>query len=216
MIAKSSSASNRLRQLQDELARHLLNQGYSGRGNVLYRRSRSGWSVVAYIEHHKNTARDFDITLLVGTASSVLLRFFDPERGDFRPSLDQLHWSQRIGHLMGLGRDKWWNLQERLDTAELWNEIVDAIDHFGLPALLLHESDEQLIASWARGEPCGLNLPWMLLHCVILSCLAKDAIAETELSELGSWIRANPQATRFRQQARASLERLGIDTKSHL
>lgn len=165
--------------------------GFSRRRTTFVRRD-GNWGLIALHKHSKNTAGDTEFTIEVGVASSRLLTFDDPDRANKVPSLDDCHWRERIGHLMGSPGDKWWRIEDFTSEVELRDEIVRVIRTVALPQLHARITDDRLIQAWERRDWGGLRRAGLLMRLATLQCLYRHAGVLNTLRELRELVAEDP------------------------
>jgi hypothetical protein len=77
--------------------------------------------------------------------------------GPEKPDVSASHWRERLGFLMPVRSDRWWEASSDHSASIVAAEIGCAIRDFGLPALDRLASVSALRELWARGSCPGLT-----------------------------------------------------------
>jgi hypothetical protein len=183
----------RYEQLLTELGPVLSEQGFRRRGQRFHLRGGDNWALVEFQKSTKSTREATIFTVNLGVALGRLLTFAGVDTAR-PPSIDQCHWSERIGFLVG-SRDKWWTIDQATDVGALDEELRREIVDRGVPEIKRLLSEEALKILWLEGRSPGLTDIQRLKHLsVLLKALGPAEQLEPTLRRLEDLSAGKPTA----------------------
>jgi hypothetical protein len=152
----------------DRLAQLLLSQDYRQRGKRFYRATDDGWLIIDVQRSSTNDRNNRRFTINLGAASKRLdyAQSRTSQRG--LRSMEDCHWRTRIGYVMPLNEDHWWELTRDTAVEGISNDVVRVMEKWGLPALDSVTTDEQLRDIWLRKGSPGLTDVQRLFNLLVL------------------------------------------------
>jgi hypothetical protein len=114
--------------------------------------------VVQLVELQSSTRSSVErlvVTLNLAVVSTAL----QAQGGDPAPtpSVASAHWRERIGHLLPIHRDYWWEIAQPNEAQGAAKEIADAIRGYALPILDRLSSTSRLKELWETGVSPGIT-----------------------------------------------------------
>jgi len=102
----------------------------------------------------KTTRQTLIVTVNLGIVSLLLHHREGYQR---KPNFLDSHWSERIGHFLLEGGDKWWEMNDSEGAVRAGAEITNILKLHGLPALEALAATERLRQLWQSGQRPGLT-----------------------------------------------------------
>ena len=88
---------------------------------------------IGLIEFQKNKPTN-KFTINVGVYSTSL-KIFDNFEVNLKPTISDCHWKIRIGFLMPVNEDFWWEISEKTSVPDLLNDVINVLNEFAIPYL---------------------------------------------------------------------------------
>jgi hypothetical protein len=127
--------------VKDHFAPRLRTLGLRGSGNSYLLPTDDSWALLGLQKSKWSTAEVVEFTISVTVVSHQTwdsLRAARPHLRD-RPSPNTFYgpevWWKRIGQLMDLGEDQWWQVRAGEPVAELAEAVAVTVEQFALPAM---------------------------------------------------------------------------------
>jgi hypothetical protein len=129
----------------------LSDYGFRKTNHVYVRREASNFLVIEPQTSVKSAATQILFTFNLKVISAKLASAVD---GCDPPSATCPfpHWRQRLGGLLPQPGDRWWSF-----TGEMPHDVMTALTSFGLPAISVTATDDQLRDLWLTGRAPGLS-----------------------------------------------------------
>ncbi|SIM88184.1 DUF4304 domain-containing protein [Micromonospora cremea] len=124
--------------LRDDIAPALRALGFSSRYSLPDPES---WALLGFQSSRFNTSESLTFTVNLCAVSRLVWESRRREQGHLpeKPSPRTFYghfvWSCRLGHVMPVDKDVWWNLDEDAEAKGVASEVVAAISAYGLPSL---------------------------------------------------------------------------------
>ena len=185
-----------LKDLIKNIAVLLKEYGYTKIGNTFYKQQYGNWAVLSFQKSRANTKDEMRFTMNIGTCSHTIRDFFDSEKSENKPALDECQWQRRIGDFIASGDDLWWSLNASTDVNLLFQEIKQALMNEVLPSIDAHLSDSQLLALWTSGKKSGLtDIQRLIFLAILYKKLGKNDQLALTLQELEQKTQDKPDAS---------------------
>ena len=84
------------------------------------------------------------------------------------PSIEDCHWTKRLGEMARTGDDYWWVLRAKPNDQEGLKKFTQALVHHAVPYVQAMASDEALRDLWLTGNGPGLTSVQRLIYLSIL------------------------------------------------
>lgn len=141
-----------------EMVAFLKGKRFSKKGNTFYIQKENNFGLIDFQKSVSSTNDNIKFTVNVGVASKVLLSAgINGMTISGKPSIPDCHWGNRIGFLMPVRKDYWWNIGIETVTDQLVADITTQIDNYAIPGIEKHISDNDLITSWLNGDSEGIS-----------------------------------------------------------
>jgi hypothetical protein len=191
--------------LIDDLKAKLKQHGFIKKGNVFYLTPNENFGVIEFQKSRDSTKDNIKFTINVGTCSNVLMKIKEEDK--FKGfQFDQCHWKTRIGRLLPVNTDYWWNINNQTNAAELTEEVYRIIIDIAVPEMMNHITDEMLIETWKKQVAGGLTEYQRMINVVSLLKARKSE----ELSVVANAIREEVKGTRLASSIEEDFKELGI------
>lgn len=148
--------------------------GFVRKAQAFYARRGRNIEVVEFQKSRRSTKAEILFTINLGICSDTLFRFFSDGREARFPSLNECHWTERLGMLAKIPGDKWWTIDERSNLDELTMELVDDLTKIAIPSMDSLVDDCALEALWHTGQAPGLTEFQRLMNLSVLLKAAKS------------------------------------------
>jgi hypothetical protein len=163
-----------------EVSEFMRSRGYRRAGKMFRDQAQDIWKVVEFQKSRKSTATRVVFTINLGITSKAVAKFLNPLSDVMRPTIQDCHWTVRLGELLTPPRDAWWHYEHPPQPADNHTDAFGLLRDLALPLLDQMSSDDALIALWRSGEAPGLTDLQRLIFASILLCKKK---ATAELNE---------------------------------
>lgn len=144
-------------ELKNELSTELKMQGFSKSGSNFYIKKFGNWGLLSFQKNRHSSRQHIEFTIEIGVCSEKLINFLSPRIFKTKPNIENCHWRERVGFLMDVQKDYWWEINELTDSEMLKVEIRDVVFNKAVPVLLENISDESLERNWLEGMSGGLT-----------------------------------------------------------
>ncbi|MGC4810083.1 DUF4304 domain-containing protein [Micromonospora sp. DT228] len=130
--------------LRDDVAPALRALGFTGSGSRYTLPDPESWALLGFQSSRYNTRGRLTFTVNLCAVPRIVWQSRRREQSQLplKPSPGTYYgdfvWSWRIGHLMPVNEDVWWDLNEDVEATDVASEVVTAIEAYGLPALREH------------------------------------------------------------------------------
>ena len=114
--------------------------------------------VVQMIQLQKSqasTKEHLRVTVNVGVLSLPLAKRLGYH--EQKPQIPLCHWRVRLGHLMPMKQDRWWEVKESSDAEEVGREIADLLTNYAIPSVEEVNTTEKLRSLWESDRCPGLT-----------------------------------------------------------
>jgi hypothetical protein len=198
-----------LRDVIDQLAELLGREGYRRRGSRFYREIEDGWLLIDLQQSVTNERTRIRFTLNLAVASKRLDRAHGSRSSTGTRLIDETHWRSRIGHVMPINDDWWWQIDDDTNGDELARDVVRSLREWGIPALASHATDSQLRDYWFTGAAAGQTNSQRLTNLLVLvSELGPTDRLDAVAQELAAAARGKP----IEHEAQALIRRYAPNT----
>ncbi|MEU7590198.1 DUF4304 domain-containing protein [Micromonospora sp. NPDC049230] len=130
--------------LRDDVAPALRALGCTGSGSRYTLPDPESWALLGFQSSRFNTGEHLTFTVNLCAVPRIVWESRRREQSQLplKPSPGTYYgdfvWSWRLGHLMPVNQDVWWDLNEDVEATDVASEVVTAIGAYGLPALREH------------------------------------------------------------------------------
>jgi hypothetical protein len=127
--------------VKTQLAPRLRDLGFKGSGRNYDLQCPDHWALLGLQSSRWNDASEvsFTVNLLVVSREAwereVVERPFIGPKPTANEHPGVFAWTKRLGTLMPEGEDKWWPVSAGKNTSEVVQEVLEAIELYGLPAI---------------------------------------------------------------------------------
>ncbi len=127
--------------LRDDIAPALRALAFKGSGSRYSLPDPESWALLGFQSSRFNTSESLTLTVNLCAVSRLVWESRRREQSHLpeRPSPGTFYghsvWSCRLGHLMPINKDVWWDLHVDAAAKNVASEVVAAISAYGLPAL---------------------------------------------------------------------------------
>lgn len=164
------------KQYLKELSEFLKGYEFKKSGNSFYRKSGKNYGLINV--QKSKSSEELKFTINVGVFSQVLADFFEEEIGK-KPSVEDLHWSKRIGHFLPDKPDLWFKFGNETEFEKVVYESKSIIEKVVLPEMESLLEDEGLECLWTENEASYVTEFQRLLNLsVFLSRKKSPAVNE--------------------------------------
>lgn len=197
--------------LRGELAPLLKRRGFTLRGRTFAARQHGNWALIAFQQSRRKDQDDsVTFTATLGISNTRVAHFDDPESGDKRPSIEDCHYTVRLGELLPDRTDKWWTLRATREDEKIKRELIDLIMTAAVPRLEVMSNDQALRDLWLSGNAPGLTALERLRY---LSILLRDIGPASELERTLEQLRRQSAGKPSASGVIAHICRLGLTAR---
>ncbi|MCW3466636.1 DUF4304 domain-containing protein [Chitinophaga nivalis] len=157
---------DRFKFLLSAIGNCLKSNNWKKQGKTFYFSQDNNWGLINF-QNSTDNQEEILFTINLAVSSTVLRKFEDKDLTKM-PGIVRCHWTERIGFLMPVNKDFWWEIDATTDLLALSREIIEILVQKGIPEIKKHMSDHALIAHWIRGESKGLTDFQRMVNLVIL------------------------------------------------
>ena len=125
--------------------------GYKRNGHTFVRNSFDLHHIVGVQSSQSSSANHLRVTINLGISVPSLAE------GEYRIDISSTHWSSRLGQLLPVATDQWWEASGAEDAQITGNAIGVALSRYGLPAFDAIPDTKALLALWQSGRSPGLT-----------------------------------------------------------
>lgn len=144
------------KQLLIEVEVLLKKQGFTKKGSSFYILKDNNWGLIDFQKSRDNSIDSLKFTINIGISSTTLRSFFEENLKD-KPSIIDCNWQKRVGFLLPINKDMWWQITNDTNLASLQNEINLIILSLVIPYINSKISDINLETNWQNGISEGLT-----------------------------------------------------------
>jgi len=155
----------------DYLAPHLVRSGFIRKGYSFHIALAETHGLINLQKSLKNSRTRVLFTVNLGVISRRLLRTLSNNINDDKLSLDACHWRQRLGWLLDVPHDKWWEIDSATKVDVLGSQLWEILCERGIPMIKHYDTDRSLLDLWISGKSPGLTRFQRLIN---LSTLASE------------------------------------------
>jgi len=180
--------------------------GFNKNGQTFFYKNNDG--NVGVIDFQKARSSDASSTLFtinLGVYTNAL-KLFDSFDINSKPSVSDCHWRKRVGFLMPVNQDYWWEINENSNLSDLINEIANVLRYLAIPEIQKSISDEYLEKSWMEGISDGLTEQQMYLYLIAFLKFKNKPELQDKVKELKRFSAGKP----FYYNIKENLEKIGI------
>jgi hypothetical protein len=180
--------------IKDGLAPALKTQGYRKERRTFRRRGAQCTRVVNVQGSQWNAEHEGRFTLNLAVYFPAVVPFLDWARATDRPTEADCVVRERIGFVMPVRQDHWWQVTAETDLGALAREVCEAWEEFGAPWLDTHADLEaartfalsQKLPSWAAAVSLALSEP-RAARGYLEEALAAAKASPTITAQLRDW-----------------------------
>ncbi len=127
--------------VKTQLAPHLRDLGFKGSGRHYDLQCPEHWALLGLQSSRWSDSSEvtFTVNLLVVSREAwereIVQRPFIGPKPSANTHPGVFAWWKRLGTLMPDGEDKWWPVRAGKNTSEVAQEVLEAIEMYGLPAM---------------------------------------------------------------------------------
>ena len=178
-----SQAGHEFKDLIHKIAPGLKPEGFSKDRQSFHTMQGANWGLINFQRSVKSSQVCVIFTINLGVCSGRLFKF-SGRRLAKKPAIEDCHWQERLGELLGQG-DKWWTIEAGASIERLAPTICDPLVKRGIPEIQKYLSDESLRDLWLSGASPGLNQFERLKYLsVLLKAIGPTESLEPVLNEL--------------------------------
>jgi hypothetical protein len=126
--------------------------------------------IIALIDFQKSKSsnkNEIKFTINLGIASNSIRRFQGHDTTRI-VQIEDCHWKNRVGFLMPMNKDYWWEISENTSIRSLTTDIIQIIDNQVISEISNWSSDEKLEMNWLKGNAGGLTELQMFMYLTTL------------------------------------------------
>lgn len=129
--------------------------GFRQRGNNWYALRNDTLLLIQLQKSVDNTRNRQALTVNLGVYSQTLAGIMGDTAGC--STATDCHWYLRLGRVLPEPSDEWWEVISDEDAALIGDDIAQALEAYGLPALEQVSSTDRLIELWQQGRSPGVT-----------------------------------------------------------
>ena len=129
--------------------------GFSKEGNNYYAQKYLNWELINF-QKSKNSNATIKFTINLGICSNSVYNY-SRNVVNKCSDIDECHWKKRIGFLLPINADYWWEINEETSIEQLINDIATIISTIAIPEMENYASDESLENIWLNNKSEGLT-----------------------------------------------------------
>jgi hypothetical protein len=169
------------------------------------RRQPEAWAVIHIQRSRYSTADLLRCTASVGSSLDAIRRFNGVPN---KPQFGDLQWHIRIGHLLPVHEDKWWELRAGSLEADAAT-LLDALVSVAIPQAIERCDPPRMIETWKRGRSQPFEEEYQRYRW--LAILLRDAGRIAELVDTVRNLAVAAEAVGMRAYLDDDLRRLGLE-----
>lgn len=210
---KQSVVNETYLKLIDELKFIMKNNGFHKNNVTFYRKEENNYGFVNFQKSVNKCATDKIVfTINLGVFSLALWQFFSSNQELKKPSILDCQWRQRIGQLLEVKQDMWWEINENTNLEYLVGEIFKVLAGRGLPLLIRITPDRGLMEHLKQDTDLWATTGNRLKY---LAYLYKMYNLNSEFEEIVSEIRRMDfKKPEDREQAERTIKRIAVCKKN--
>ncbi len=147
---------DKYKQLLTDVEVLLKKQNFTKKGDSFYILKDNNWGLINFQKSRDNLVDSLKFTINIGISSTTLRTFFE-ENMNVKPSIIDCNWQKRVGFLLPINKDIWWEINNDTDLIKLHNEINSIILELVIPYISDKISDLNLEKNWQNGISEGLT-----------------------------------------------------------
>ena len=152
--------------------------GFNKYGDTFYVNKFRNWGLINFQKSRSSTSLATLFTINLGISSNIL-RQNDGIDLSKKPIIWDCHWRKRIGFILEVKQDYWWELTDRTDLDKLSSDVIGMLNNRGIPELNEHINDESLISEWLNNVGSGLTELQIYVNLTtILKLKGSDTLSE--------------------------------------
>jgi hypothetical protein len=182
------TAMEQYRLLLAEVGAFLKAPGFSKKGNTCYIQKEGNFGLINFQKSISSTKHQVKFTINIGVASGFLLRAgINGFIISGKPSITDCHWKMRIGFLMPVKKDFWWEIDGVTPVGRMAEDIITNLQSLVIPEILRNISDKDLIEEWIQGRGEGITEFQRYVYLTILLKFYQDERLARVIEELKSY-----------------------------
>lgn len=130
------------------------NAGFKKKGDSFIRKNEFYWQIVNWQKSKDSTKDVIKFTLNIGVHSVVLSKI-EEDNFEQRPDIWSCHYRQRVGFLMPILQDFWWNFSLSAPAVSLNDEFGKLLNEIILPFFEEFSEPDSLLRIWKSGISPG-------------------------------------------------------------
>lgn len=163
----------------------LKGRGFPRSGLSFVSRRGDNWAIVRLQQSSRSTDAQVWFTATLGVWSYRVTAVEDSRAAQMRPSIQDCHWTCRLGELLPDATDYWWSFVGTAADDETGQSVLTLLGAEGLPLLDSMSNDERLCELWLSGQGPGLTALQRLKYLsALLVSLRREAELGTVIQQL--------------------------------